>query len=178
MALLKMTPKDKATGKLAELYDQTEQMFGIVPNNVKMLGISPAILENQLEWVGYFREHKNLSAPFQAALRFLVSNQCKSPYCTGLNTMLLKQAGLTDDQIEAAKSDVTKLPFEEKEKALLSLVLKATKDPHSVTAKDVDDVKAQGWSEQDIFDAVAYGGRMVATNTIFDTFKVDVDIPG
>jgi hypothetical protein len=27
----------------------------------------------------------------------------------------------------------------------------------------------------DIFDAVAHGARMVGTNIIFDTFKIDLD---
>jgi hypothetical protein len=44
---------------------------------------------------------------------------------------------------------------------------------HSTTSKDVKQLKAAGWSEQDIFDAVAHGARSVATNIIFDAFKID-----
>jgi hypothetical protein len=42
-----------------------------------------------------------------------------------------------------------------------------------VTADDLDKLKALGWAERDIFDAVTHGARAVSTNIIFDTFKID-----
>ena len=44
MALIQTTPPEKAEGKLAELYAEVEQMFGRVPNNARMLGVSPSLL--------------------------------------------------------------------------------------------------------------------------------------
>ena len=77
MALLEITPPEKAEGKLAELYAETEQIFGAVPNNVRMLGVSPPILENQLRMIEHYREHATLSFPFLALIRLLVSRACK-----------------------------------------------------------------------------------------------------
>lgn len=84
MALIQTIPPEKAEGKLAELYTEVEQLFGRVPNNVQMLGISPTILETQLELVGYYREHPALRTPLLAMIRMLVSKACKSPYCQKL----------------------------------------------------------------------------------------------
>ncbi len=53
MSLIQTTPPEKAEGKLAELYAEVEQAFGMVPNNARTLGISPAILENQIQLIGY-----------------------------------------------------------------------------------------------------------------------------
>ena len=86
MSLIQTTPPEKAEGKLAELYAEVEQLFGVVPNNARMLGISPAILENQVQLVGYYRGHPTLSTPLLAMIRMLVSKACKSPYCQKLNT--------------------------------------------------------------------------------------------
>ena len=52
MALIQTTPPEKAEGKLAELYAEVEQLFGMVPNNVRMLGVSPEILDNQIQLMG------------------------------------------------------------------------------------------------------------------------------
>ncbi len=175
MALIKTIPPEKAEGKLAELYAETEQMFGMVPNNVRLLGVSPAILENQLEFAGYFMAHPTLSVPFLAMVRMLVSKACKSPYCQNLNAGLLMKAGIKLEQIETMQADPTRAPLTEKEKALLLFVLKATENPHSVVAADLDKLRSLGWQDVDIFDAVAHGGRMVGTNIIFDTFKIDTD---
>jgi len=54
MSLLELTPPEKAQGRLAELYAESEQWFGAVPDNVRMLGVSPAVLENQFDFAKYF----------------------------------------------------------------------------------------------------------------------------
>jgi alkylhydroperoxidase family enzyme len=175
MALIQTIPPEKAEGKLAELYKEVEQIFGMVPNNVRMLGVSPAILENQLQMVEHYMGHPALSMPFLAMVRMLVSKACNSPYCQNLNSRLLTQAGVSQDQIEAMRADPAQAPLSEKEKALLLFVLKATGDLHSVVAKDMDHLRSLGWADVDIFEAVAHGARMVGTNIIFDTFKIDID---
>lgn len=173
MALLQTTPPGKAQGQLAELYAEVEQMFGVVPNNVQMLGVSPAILENQLQLIGHYMGHPTLSTPLLATIRMLVSKACHSPYCQAFNTGFLLKTGFTKEQIEAMQADPAQAPLDEKQKALLLFVLKACDNPHSVDAPDVDRLRSLGWSDQDILDATAHGARMVGTNIIFDTFKID-----
>jgi len=173
MALVKTTPPEEAEGKLAELYAEVEQIFGKVPNNVRLLGVSPAILENQISLIGHYMGHPTLTTPLLATIRLLVSKACKSPYCQNLNTGLLLSAGVPKDQIAAMKTDPAQAPLDDKQKSLLLFVLKACDNPHSVVAEDVERLKGIGWSEVDIFEAVAHGARMVGTNIIFDTFKID-----
>lgn len=175
MSLLELTPPEKAEGKLAELYAEADAFFGAVPNNVRMLGVSPAVLENQFDFAKYYFAHPSLSVPFLAMIRMLVSNATGSPYCEGLNAGMLQQSGISGEQIEAAKADPAKAPLDDKEKSLLLFVLKGVKDPHGVTAEDVKALKDLGWSEAEIFDALAHGSRAVATNIIFDAFKVKLD---
>ncbi len=173
MALIQTTPPEKAEGKLAELYAEVEQMFGMVPNNVRLLGVSPALLENQLQLIGHYMGHPTLSTPLLAMVRMLVSKACKSPYCQNLNSGLLLKAGFTGEQIAAMQADPDQAPLDGREKALLLFVLKACDNPHAVAAEDLNRLKALGWSEVDVFDAVAHGARMVGTNIIFDAFKID-----
>jgi alkylhydroperoxidase family enzyme len=175
MAIISITPPEKAEGKLAELYASAEQFFGAVPNNVRLLGVSPAVLENQLYFAHYFMKHPTLSAPLLSMIRLLVSKACKSEYCDTFNVGLLQKFGFTPEQVEAARLDPQKAPLEEKEKSLLLLVLKATDDPKVVTAADLEKLRSLGWTDTDIFDAVAHGARAVATNIIFDTFKIESD---
>lgn len=175
MALITTTPPEKAEGKLAELYATVEQVFGGVPNNVRLLGVSPTILENQIDMVGYYMGHPRLRTPLLAMIRMLVARGCKSPYCEALNAGMLLKQKVTPEQIEAAKNDPNQAPLGDNEKALLLFVLKVTQDPHSAKAEEIGNLKGLGWTEQDIFDAVVLGARMVGTNIIFDTFKIDVD---
>jgi alkylhydroperoxidase family enzyme len=175
VALIQTTPPETAEGKLAELYAEVEQMFGRVPNNARMLGVSPALLENQLQLMDHYMGHPTLSTPFLAIVRMLVSKACRTPYCQNLNSGLLLKSGLTREQIAAMQTDPVQAPLDEKQKALLLFVLKSCDNPHSATAEDVDRLRALGWSEVDIVDAVAHGARMVGINIIFNTFKIDQD---
>lgn len=47
MAAIQMVPEDKATGKVAEIYQDIEATFGIdfVPNLYKVMGPNPEYLE-------------------------------------------------------------------------------------------------------------------------------------
>lgn len=175
MSLIETTPPEKAQGKLAELYAEVEQLFGMVPNNARMLGVSPEILDNQIQIMGHYMGHPTLSTPLLAMIRMLVSKACKSPYCQNLNTGLLSKAGITREQITSMQADPNQAPLDEKQKSLLLFVLKACDNPHSVAREDLDRLRALGWGDKDIFEAVAHGARMVGTNIIFDTFKVDTD---
>lgn len=174
MALIKITPPDKAQGKLAELYKEVETMFGVVPSGVQLLGVSPGILDNQLGIMGHYYGHKTLSTQLLAMIRMMISNACKSSYCLNLNHSILEGAGFTKEQVDAALADPNNAPLEEKEKALLLFVLKACDNPHSTTQTDVDKLRELGWSDVDIFEALAHGARAVGTNIIFDAFKVDM----
>ena len=91
-------PPEEAEGKLLELYDMAEQFFGTVPNNVKMFGVSPAMLENQVQFAVYSMNHPTLSAPFFAMIRLLVSHAAGSPYCAHMNAGLLMQQS-SDDKV-------------------------------------------------------------------------------
>ena len=175
MALIQTTPPEKAEGKLAELYAEVEQMFGRVPNNARMLGVSPALLENQLQLMEHYMGHPTLSTPFLAMVRMLVSKACRTPFCQNLNSGLLLKSGFTKEQVAAMQADPAQAPLDEKQKALLLFVLKSCDNPHSVAAEDVNRLRSLGWSEVDIVDAVAHGARMVGTNIIFNTFKIDQD---
>jgi alkylhydroperoxidase family enzyme len=175
VALIQTTSPEKAEGKLAELYAEVEQMFGRVPNNARMLGVSPALLENQLQLMEYYMGHPTLSTPFLAMVRMLVSKACRTPYCQNLNSGLLLKSGFTKEQIAGMQADPAQAPLDDKQKALLLFVLKSCDNPHSVAAEDVDRLRSLGWSEVDIVDAVAHGARMVGTNIIFNTFKIDQD---
>ncbi len=175
MALLKMVPPDQAEGKLAELYGDAEKFFGMVPNNVRLFGVSSDLLENQVQFATYFMKHPRLSAPLLAMIRMLAAHASDSHYCAKMNTAMLIQKGITLDQVEEMKSDPGKAPLDGNEKAMLIFILKAIRDPHAISAAEIDDLRVHGWSDKDIIDGLAHGARAVATNLLFDAFKLESD---
>lgn len=173
MAIVALTPPEQADGKLAELYATAEQFLGGIPSNVQLYGVSPDILENQLYFMEYFRAHPSLTPPLLSMIRMLVARACKSPYCDQYNVNVLKRLGFNMEQIDAARMDPAHAPLNDKDKAMLMFVLKATSEPLAVAPDDLDKLRAIGWTDRDMVDAVAHGARAVSTNIVFDTFKID-----
>ncbi len=176
MSIVSTVAPEGATGRVAELYGQMQQTMGRVPNAFQLYSASPDLLEMQWQQVGYYFRHPALSFPLLATIRMLVSQANDCAYCIGMNeAMLIERAGFTPEQIAAAKRDPAATPLPAKDKAMLLFVLKATKTPKAVTTADLAALRALGWNERDIFDAVHHGARNVAVDILFNTFKIEND---
>ncbi len=49
-------------------------------------------------------------------------------------------------------------------------------DAHAINAEDLDTLRAMQWSDQDILDAINHASRMLATDIIFNAFKIEKDM--
>jgi uncharacterized peroxidase-related enzyme len=176
MPLIQTVAPSQAQGQVAEVYRQAEAIMGRVPNAFQMYSGSPVLLETQWQQVAYFMKHPTLSFPLLALTRMLVSQDHRCDYCIDFNAaMLIERAGFTPEQIVATKRDPAAAPLDAREKAMLLFALKATRAPHEIGAADIDNLKALGWAESDMLDAVTHAARNMAADVVFNTFKVERD---
>lgn len=176
MSILQTVTPDRASGEVADIYAQIERAWGHVPAAIQVFSANPALLRHQWEYYGSIMQHPRLSMPLTACIRMLVSQAGNCDYCIDMNAaMLMNLAGWTADEVAAARADFRDSPLGAEDKALLGLVLKATRDSKSVTAHDLEAARAAGWSDGDILDAVNHGARMVAGDIVINGFKVERD---
>lgn len=174
MPIIKTVSPEEATGTLAGYYEQIEAMRGSVGNNARLFSASPELLRQQMDFIGYYMQHPTLSMPLLAAVRIMVSSGESCAYCVDFNTgLLINLAGWTPEQVAAMREDMDAAPFEAKEKAMLKLVIKAVRNAHDVSAEDMEALRALGWEDGEILDAVSHGARMLATDVLFNTFKIE-----
>lgn len=175
MCLLKTVTPDKASGQVKAIYTEIEKVFGKVPNVIQMFSVNPHFLIKQAEYLGYYGQHPTLTSDFNAYVRLLVSEMLNCEYCIRLNSALLRSMGVTDDELLAARKDFSKVKLDNKRKTLLLYVLKLVKDPHTMTEEELDKVRAEGWSDSEIFDASFHAANHSAFVKLVDTFKVIPD---
>ena len=176
MALIQTVAPEQASGSVAQIYREVEQLFGRVPNAFRLMSNSPELLAQQWQQIKYYMQHPTLSFPLLATIRMLVSQENECEYCIGMNaSMLIHRAGLTPEQVAATKQNPADAPLSDKDKAMLLLVLKATKTPKMVTAQDLENLRQQGWQDGDILDAVQHGARNISADVVFNTFKIEND---
>ncbi len=174
-SLLKVVNPSEAEGKVAELYAQMTEMFGSVPNAMRLHSISPALLERQMSYIGYFMQNSERSQLFYTFLRLLVSEDKGCEYCVNLNSGILLNEGMTLEEIKAIQASPSTAPLEDDERALLLYVLKVTDNPKSSTADDITKLRDAGFSDKAIFEAVHYGANMVMVDILFESFQLEND---
>jgi uncharacterized peroxidase-related enzyme len=176
MSIISTVTPEQASGKVAEVYGQIQQMMGRVPKAFQLYSSSPVLLEQGMQQIAYYMQHPTLSFPLLAMVRMLVSQHNDCQYCVGFNeSMLMQMAGLAPEQVAATRSNLADAPLPDKDKAMLLFVLKATQTPKTVEKSDLDQLRALGWSDGDIMDAVYHGARNVAVDIVFNAFKIDND---
>lgn len=176
MSLLKTIAPDAATGELASIYEGIKQGFGAIPTAFQSLSPSPTLLRQQIERIGYYMKHPDLSSAMLACIRMLVSTQTHCQYCIDFNAgLLIDMMGWTPEQVAAAQADPSTANLPERDKALLLFVLDTVRDSRSVTAAQLDALRAMGWSDTSILEATSYGAHMVASDILLNAFKVERD---
>jgi alkylhydroperoxidase family enzyme len=149
--------------------------MGFVPNAFKVFSPSPFLLERQVSSLGYYMRHATLSGKLLAMIRMLVSVDEECTYCVGTNAGILFHYGVLPEQVAEIKADPSKAPLDAKELPMLLFVLKAVKESNAVTPADVDDLRNLGWSDAEILEAAYHGASAVASDRIFNAFKITAD---
>lgn len=175
MSIIKTVKPEEATGKVADIYQRFINMMGFVPNAFLLRSSSPELLQGQANSLGYYWNHESLSSKLQAFIRLTTSVTHKCEYCVNMNTGLLMRAGVTPEEIEATKADPSKAPLDEKDAAMLAFVVKVIKDSHSTNAEDLENLRKLGWTDKDILDATWHATSQVASDLLFNAFKIDAD---
>lgn len=174
MPLIQTIEPSEATGELAKLYTLIEKMRGTVGNNAKLFSASPELLRQQMDFIKYYMSHPTLSMPLLAAIRIMVSSGEECQFCIDYNTaMLINLAGWSFEQVAAMRQNIDDANLPAREIAMLKLAIKAIRLAHSVNADDLDSLREMGWSDSDLLDAVNHATRMLATDIIFNTFKIE-----
>lgn len=75
-------------------------------------------------------------------------------YCHGVHTVTAQACGVAAGVAPAVVEDLDAAPVDEKLRPVLRYVGKLTRAPSSVTRADADEVRAAGWSDQALHDAV------------------------
>ena len=173
MALLNTVAPENAQGKVKEVYGMFEQLNIPVPLPLQMMSVSPDYLALQGQMISYYMWHPVLSPSLLTHIRLMAAHEENYTYCIHLNQQILKdKMGVSDEQIAAVADDPGRTALNPEEKALLLFVQKVMRDPASTSREDMEFLRAQGWSDRDIFDATLMGMHMLDMGIMFKAFKM------
>jgi hypothetical protein len=173
MALIQTVAPEEAEGKVKEIYDFMQENIGITPAPMQLASASPWMIEMAWQSIQYFTQHPNLGFGLLSTIRYLVAQQYDYTFCTGFNRKMLEMQGLTGEDIQKMEEDPLQAPLDDKDRAMVSFVMKAIKSPDAVEKQDMVELHDHDWADSDILDAMAHATNMVASSILMKTFKMD-----
>jgi uncharacterized peroxidase-related enzyme len=173
MQRLKSVSPETATGKAKELMDSVRAKLGKVPNMMRTMAVSPAVLEGYLQLSGALA-HGKLSAKVREQLALAVSQENGCDYCLAAHSALGKMAGLTPDQIRDSRLGTASDP---KTDALIRFARRVVETHGHVEDHDLADVREAGFDDAAIAEVVAGVALDTFTNYFNIVSDTDVDFP-
>ncbi|BCD67982.1 carboxymuconolactone decarboxylase family protein [Nitratiruptor sp. YY09-18] len=119
----------------------------------------------------YLLKQTHLPYFIKEAIALLISKENSCKMCVDVHKNIAKMLGLHEQQIEQILQGVDAIEADEKTKTLLDFCIRASKkDNYKMTKDDIDAIKAYGWSDKEILEAVAITGYFNYINTLSNVF--------
>lgn len=171
----RITPIDPktATGKTKELFAAVEKKVGSVPNMMRAMAQSPAVLEAYLALTGALAGTK-LSAKIreQLALALGEVNQCE--YCVSAHTFIGSKIGLDNEAIDLARQGKSSDP---KIAAILTFARELVVRRGEVKDADLRALRTVGVTDTELAEIVAVVSLNIFTNWFNHVADPEIDFP-
>ena len=164
-------PRDHAA-KVDALLAPFEKMMGRAPDALRLMSVSPPVLENYIRNIGHYMNHASLSPVLTAMIHYLASASGGCSYCIDLNERMLLDAGCDLEAIRRTRDNPEDAPLESREVALLRLVFAAVNRPHETQRSHFDEVRTAGVGDGGNFGALEHGPAARALGNLLDSLKL------
>ncbi len=121
----------------------------------------------------FLLDQTHLSYEIKESIALLISKENGCKMCVDVHKGIAKMLGLSEQRIEEVLQGVEAISTDDKEKALLNFCIKASKkDNYKILKEEIDELKALGYSDVQIVEAVAITGYFNYINTLSNVFAL------
>lgn len=174
MARLTALNPDTATGKVKELFTGIQSKLGTVPNMMRTMGQSAALLEGYLGLSGALGKG-TLGAKTGELLALTVGQTNECDYCLAAHTYIgNKLIRIDAGTLEAAKNGQA---ADAKVQAALQFAQALVHKKGMVDDADIAAVKAVGYTEGEVAEIVGHVGLSILTNYFNHVADTVIDFP-
>ena len=163
----------ETTGDVKATFDAIKGKIGMLPNLYATLGKSPAAL-NGLLALGGALDAGHITKAEGELIALIVGQTNECGYCVSAHTMIAKGAGVSPDDILAARAGTLHMG---RNGAIVSLSKAIVNKKGHVDAADLSAAKAGGLSEGDILEVTAHVVKNIFTNYINHVADTPIDFP-
>lgn len=174
MQRIKAIDPASATGKTKELFNEVESKLNMVPNMMRTMGSSPAVLDAYLAFNDALGESQ-IGAKLGEKIAITVANANGCNYCNAAHSFIASElVGIDSQSIIDARAGKAN---DSKTQAALSFSRLLITKKGKVDDNDVEALKNAGFDEAEIAEIIAHTVLNIFTNYFNNAAGVDVDFP-
>lgn len=170
--LSKVNP-DQATGAAKDLLGAVKTKLGMVPNMMRLMASSPAVLDAYLQFSGALAKGA-LSAKLREQIALAVGQVNGCEYCLAAHSAIGRMTGLTPEQIRDSRLGTA---VEPKSAAAISLARRIVDLHGEVTDADIATARGAGLDDGAIGEVVANTALNIFTNYFNHVADSEIDFP-
>lgn len=173
MIFIETVPDEDAEGATKTLYDQTKTRFGYLPNMAKAFSKRPKV------WEAWGALLKSISSQMDQQRYELVTlaaaQELRSSYCMLAHGSVLLRDSFTADELQSIVNDFQSDKLNSTEKEVMQFARKVVRDASSITKTDVERLKKEGLSDEEVFDVVAAASARCFFSKVVDALGAQPD---
>ena len=150
---LRVPDEQELPPEILELWRPSLEKLGFVPNVLRFYALRPSRL---LAWNAHYEEAMRGESTLSTAEREMiavvvsVTNDCA--YCIAAHSAALRKLTKDPALADQIARDHPNADISERMKQALDYAAKLTRAPASMTAADIDGLRAVGWEDEDVMD--------------------------
>jgi uncharacterized peroxidase-related enzyme len=173
MSFLRTIPPDAAAGPVREMYDRVQAENGYIPNWAQAFSLRPAVRDGWVALIGSIRPHLSVRRYELATLA--AARALRSTYCSLAHSRVLLNQLFDAESVKTIFSGDASTVLEPAEVAMMSFVEKVVRGADRITQGDVDQLRAHGFDDAEIFDLVATAAARCFFSKLLDGLGVQAD---
>ena len=173
MAFLASIGSNEAKGELDKLYKNSLETHGYIPNYTRAFSHRPGVMA---AWVNLLTEIRNsIDDKRYELITLAAAKALQSSYCMLAHGSVLVSRFYDVDDVAQIAKDHHSAGLSDAEISMMDFAIKIVEDASSITQEDIDNLRNQGFSDEEIFDiAVTAAARCFFSKTL-DALGVEPD---
>jgi uncharacterized peroxidase-related enzyme len=173
MSRIPPVDRNTTTDSVRKNFEAVQNQLGMVPNMMRTMAQSPAVLEGYLGFGAALRRGR-LPAALQEQIALAVAETNACDYCLSAHTALGRGAGLSEDQLDASREARASDP---KAAAALRFARAVVDRRGDVRDQELAEVRAAGYTDGEVAEIIAHVALNVFTNYFNRAAQTEIDFP-
>lgn len=174
MAWIEELDEEEASGRLKEIYDEIREKRGKLSNIMKVQSLSPKAMEAHMDlYLSIMFEERKLSREECEMIGVVVSAHNGCDYCVNHHAEALNHYWKDEERLERLKKGPGELELSERKEEMLSYVGKLTEKPSDVQGEDIEELRKNDFSDEEILNINMIASYFNFVNRIAEGLGVD-----